>query len=100
MAYIFYGMGWIALIAGLGWSLIVASASGHAGLSGYAITTALIVIAPGLGVAVSGMLLLAIGGILARLDTIVRYSRDSYELSQDGGANPAARVPEHREPRV
>lgn len=90
MAYIFYLLGWLGILAGAGWAALAfqaaASARGAvgspaAGDSALAGVAGVVVAAPGLGLMFSG-LLLAIGGGLARLDGIVRQSRRTNRMLQ------------------
>ena len=77
MAYFFYALGTVVVLLGLAWSgLIVGQpfAENHLVLAIMAKALALI---PGLGVTGSGLLFLAIGGMLHRLDKIARRNAET-----------------------
>lgn len=87
----FYVLGWLSIVGAGGWlALVYQSASearAFAGTDQYASAGALIgtlaIGAPGVGVLFGGLLLLAIGGGLARLDGILRHSRRSARILDD-----------------
>lgn len=80
MSILFYLLGLIGIAFGSWW---VASAFANARSAGSGTMTSmealgtLIAAAPGFSVLMSGLVLLAIGGILSRLDAVVRYSRQA-----------------------
>lgn len=77
MAVVFYIIGGIGIAGGLLWSVGAVGIASSAGLSGGqaieagATLAGLIAAAPGIGLTISSLLLLAVGGVLARLDRIV-----------------------------
>lgn len=74
MAVVFYVIGWLVIIGGAalgGFSVYsVAQAAGSANLSSLGALYGAAV-GPSVGIMVSGLMFLAIGGVLARLDRIV-----------------------------
>jgi hypothetical protein len=94
MAYVFYVLGMLGLFGGLLWTGMAFRAVGQlngadpyysAGLAIGAFAT----MSPGIGLMVVGLFLLAIGGILGRLDRIARYSRMTHRLIKDSYSEPA-----------
>ena len=84
VVFVFYLLGSMGILAGAGWAALAlnaaASARSAVGSSAAADNVlagaaGLVVAAPGVGLILSGLLLLAIGGGLARLDGIVRQVR-------------------------
>jgi hypothetical protein len=101
MAYLFYVLGWLSVLAGGAWlAVVVTAASRSSALAGgdqYASAGAMLgllaVGTPALGVLFGGLILLAIGGGLARLDGILRHSRRTARVLDDmqraaGGGEP------------
>lgn len=76
MSAVFYILGWIATLFGGWWVLGTFSQVGSPVTSGMVLGI-IIAAAPGFSVLATGLVLLAIGGVLGRLDTIARYSRQS-----------------------
>lgn len=77
MAYFFYALGTVVVLIGLAWSGLILGqpfAENHLVLAVMAKALAMI---PGLGVTGSGLLFLAIGGMLHRLDKIAHRSADT-----------------------
>jgi|GEM_PF-6168590 len=79
MAFILYFFGWLAVIiggtwAGLGFAAIVAA---QQPLNGGELGAALGVLiqAPGTGLLFAGVIFMAIGAVVSRLDHLVRYAR-------------------------
>ncbi|MGB3338286.1 MAG: hypothetical protein WBA73_14020 [Devosia sp.] len=73
MASVFNALGWLAVLIGGAWSgLILFAPRAGAALTGMDVLARLVVAWPGLGLVFSGLFLLAIGGVLSRLDKIVR----------------------------
>jgi hypothetical protein len=87
MAFVFYVLGWLGILGGGGWvALALYAARNVDQTSPYAesaVLGSLIAMAPGFSVSFGGLLVLAIGGGLARLDGILRYSRMSARTLQD-----------------
>ena len=74
MALVFYLLGWLCIVSGgfYTWTLL-ANGAAPAGEAGSAAANVLLVslAQPGLTVMMGGLILLAIGGVLTRLDKIV-----------------------------
>lgn len=87
MAYVFYVLGWLGILGGGGWIALTLQASRNIDPAGpYAGAAALgqfVAMAPGFSIMFGGLLLLAIGGGLARLDGILRYARMSARTNKD-----------------
>jgi hypothetical protein len=87
MAFVFYVLGWLGILAGGGWvGLALYAARNVDQTSPYAeaaVLGSLVAMAPGFSVSFGGLLVLAIGGGLARLDGILRYSRMSARTIKD-----------------
>ncbi len=82
MAFLFYILGWLAILGGAAWSGYMV----YLGISGlptagvqeiieYLTRTGLLVATPGLWYVFCGLLLLAVGGVLSRLDEIAYNTR-------------------------
>jgi hypothetical protein len=72
MTSFFYGLGGLVTLIGLGWCLLVAGQATDS--TGYAVLAKVIAMTPGFGVTGSGLIFLAIGGVLHRLDKIIANS--------------------------
>lgn len=90
MAIVFYLLGTIAVLVGGAWTAITIEAGrktsaftrgGEA--DGIALFATIVAATPGLSTLFAGLFLLAIGGGLARLDRIVRYSRQTALVMRD-----------------
>jgi hypothetical protein len=88
MAVIFYLLGWIGILVGAGWAgytlfqgiqNVVSAPSSQSMISGiidYLTNFGLLSASPGLWTLFSGLLLLAVGGILSRLSEIAYNTRN------------------------
>lgn len=70
MSEFFTTIGGIITVIGLAWCGLVMSQPGD--YTGYGIMAKVFAMTPGLGVAGTGLMFLAIGGVLSRLDRIAR----------------------------
>ncbi|WP_029042584.1 hypothetical protein [Cucumibacter marinus] len=80
MTYLFYLLGWICVLVGVAWSALIFGQPLRPDATGYAILGRLIAVTPGASVIFGGFLLLAIGGVLHRLDKIVDNSAETSDL--------------------
>lgn len=92
MTYVFYLIGWVAVLGGGAWgyfvirtaNLLTAPVAGSAqGTSSFANLATLVAIAPSLSIVGAGLIFLAIAAVLARLDAIARYSRQNLRLMRE-----------------
>jgi hypothetical protein len=72
MGFVFYVLGVITVAAGIFWAFTVLAVPVSEDTNGLAIFGRLIIAAPGLGVVFGGLLLLAIGSALNKLERIAR----------------------------
>jgi len=91
MAVIFYIIGYIGVAIGLAWTTFVMLAPSYDGLQyGAVVLGRIIAITPGLSVVGASLLFLAIGGVLSRLDRLVRAAETSPNLApRRVGTEPA-----------
>lgn len=80
MAFLFYLLGWLAILVGAAWSGYmvyngVNALSGIPDIINYLTTVGIVLAAPGLWTLFCGLLLLAVGGSLSRLDEIAYNTR-------------------------
>jgi hypothetical protein len=80
MAYAFYVLGVLVTGGGIWWTVVAYNAASGASPGAAQAFAMLMIAAPGFSVIFAGLILLAIGGGLARLDTIARYSRQTARL--------------------
>jgi len=92
MTYVFYLIGWVAVLGGGAWgyfviraaNLLTTPVAGAAqGTSSFANLATLVAIAPSLSIVAAGLIFLAIAAVLARLDAIARYSRQNLRLMRE-----------------
>lgn len=92
MTYVFYLIGWVAVIGGGAWGYFMVRAAGvlaapvagtAQGTSSLANLATLVAVAPSLSVIAAGLIFLAIAAVLARLDAIARYSRQNLRLLRE-----------------
>jgi hypothetical protein len=76
----FTAIGWVLLLVGGGWCVLVASTASST--SSMALFGVLIAMLPGFSVVGSGLIFLAIGGVLARLDRIARSVADTADATE------------------
>ena len=93
MAVVLYLLGWLAVLGGGGWAALslstsVAEALRRGGAEPLPSLLALAIATPGLGMMLGGLLLLAAGGVLTRLDRIVRNTGETLELLEAQTAQP------------
>lgn len=107
MAIVFYVLGWLTILGG-GWVLVniirfagLTSSSDQYAQAGVGLAI-IIAGAPALGAMFGGLLLLAIGGVLSRLDTIAKFSRYSAQVLDDTyrRESPAGRRTGRTEPSL
>lgn len=83
MVWVFNFIGMILIVIG---GLITFGAFAVSGQAGPAILARIAVAAPGLGIAFSGLLCMAIAGVLSRLDRIVNNTADIADALDDAKA--------------
>ena len=92
MAYVFYLVGWLAVLGGGSWGYLTIRTAGALaepapgaaqGANSLANLATLVLIAPSLSIIAGGLIFLAIGAALSRLDAIARYSRQSMRLLRE-----------------
>lgn len=84
MAFTFYIFGALGVILGIAWSaLAMMQPVTDATYSSLVLFARLIVVAPGLSLAAGGLLFMAIGGVLSRLDRIVENTRSQPPRRRD-----------------
>ena len=91
MTYVFYLIGWVGVLGGGAWGYFMVRAAGvltpvagtAEGASSFANLATLVAIAPSLSIVAAGLIFLAIGAVLARLDAIARYSRQNLRLMRE-----------------
>lgn len=76
MSAVFYILGWLCTLFG-GWWVFTTFSTVRGPITAGQVLGVIIAGAPGFSVLATGLVLLAIGGVLGRLDTIARYSRQS-----------------------
>lgn len=81
MSELFNALGWILGLIGAAWCLLVLSqATPRSSMEYFGLVVAVL---PGLSIIGSGLIFLAIGGVLARLDKIVRSAADTADATED-----------------
>lgn len=87
MSIVFYVIGVLTTAVGGWWLLTALSAlrttAADQTTQGLAVISTLVAAAPGFSVMMSGLVLLALGGVLSRLDSVVRYSRQAARTLKD-----------------
>lgn len=78
MAVVFYILGWLGMLTGAGWLALTARAAAEGANAPAATAIALMLIStPATGLIIGGLLLIAVGGVITRLNRIARNTADT-----------------------